>query len=64
MKEPLRAQIEAAAQERGVSMNAEAVLRLEASFRDEGIANHLRSALEEMSKRIAALEAARCLATP
>lgn len=32
MKEPLRARIEAAAKERGVSMNAEAVDRLERSF--------------------------------
>lgn len=35
MKEPLRAQIEQAAQERGVSLNAEAEARLENSFRDE-----------------------------
>jgi len=36
MKEPLRARIEAAAKDRGVSMNAEAVERLEQSFRDRG----------------------------
>ncbi len=35
MKEPLRAQLEEAAQGRGVSMNAEAVARLEDSFRVE-----------------------------
>ena len=35
MKEPLRAQIEKAATDRGVSMNAEMVERLRASFADE-----------------------------
>src|SRR4051794_10891857 len=35
MKEPLRAQIEEAAKERGISLNAEAVARLEQSFRDQ-----------------------------
>jgi hypothetical protein len=35
MKEPLRARIEAAAQDRGVSLNAEAEGRLERSFTDE-----------------------------
>lgn len=37
MKEPLRERIEAAARTRGVSMNAEAVARLEESFRDESL---------------------------
>ena len=35
MKEGLRAQVEAAAQDHGVSLNAEAVARLEQSFRDQ-----------------------------
>lgn len=35
MKEPLRAELEQAAQERGVSLNAEAVDRLERSFRKD-----------------------------
>jgi hypothetical protein len=39
MKEPLRAKLERAAHERGVSMNVEAVSRLEQSFAaDEGVA--------------------------
>jgi hypothetical protein len=37
MKEPLRERIEAAARARGISMNAEAVARLEESFRDESL---------------------------
>lgn len=37
MKEPLRAEVEAAAKDRGVSMNAEMVARLAQSFRDEGL---------------------------
>lgn len=36
MKEPLRARIEEAAKKRGVSMNVEAVNRLESSFANEG----------------------------
>ena len=35
MKEPLRAKLEAAAEENGVSLNAEAVQRLERSFAEE-----------------------------
>lgn len=35
MKEPLRAKVEAAAAQRGVSMNSEAVYRLERSFTEE-----------------------------
>lgn len=37
MKESLRAQIESAALNHGISMNAEAVARLEQTFRDEGL---------------------------
>ena len=39
MKEPLRAAIEGAANERGISLNAEAVRRLEASFAREEAAD-------------------------
>lgn len=35
MKEPLRARLEKAAKSKGLSLNAEAVARLEKSFRDE-----------------------------
>ena len=35
MKEPLRARLEKAAKSNGLSLNAEAVARLEQSFRDE-----------------------------
>jgi hypothetical protein len=37
MKEPLRARLEVAARDRGISMNAEAVGRLEQSFRNEDL---------------------------
>ncbi len=41
MKEPLRAKLEAAAEENGISLNAEAVQRLERSFFDENTAQYL-----------------------
>ena len=41
MKEPLRAKLEAAAEEKGISLNAEAVQRLERSFFDENTAQYL-----------------------
>jgi hypothetical protein len=41
MREPLRARLEAAAKDRGVSMNSEAVGRLEESFRSESLLPHI-----------------------
>lgn len=49
-KEPLRAQIEKAARKRGVSMNAETVARLEASFRDDDIESALAPVLASLAR--------------
>ena len=52
VKESLRAKLEAAAQERGVSLNAEIVHRLEQSFRVERIKQQRDEAEERLYKII------------
>lgn len=51
MKEPLRAAIQDAAKTNDISMNGEAVRRLEQSFRDDRIELLLREILDHLGDR-------------
>lgn len=53
LREPLRKKLEVAAKQKGVSLNAELVARLEESFLSEGF---LEWALYEFDKRIARMD--------
>jgi len=56
LREPLRKKLEVAAKRKGVSLNAELVVRLEESFLGEGFLDRVEKTFAEFDKRIQQLD--------
>jgi len=56
LREPLRKKLEVAAKKKGVSLNAELVVRLDESFLGEGFLDRVEKTFAEFDKRIQQLD--------